>query len=690
MKSKKSTAITLSLCLVLITSSCRANPTDTQSLSSPSGLISSSTESFSQSADLTETSTISMDYISSSETISPSIGSSVVQSALPSSSISPTTQPTFGTPERNIVIPDSVFTKTVKTESVTNMDYQGIQAIYFDSVDYKGKSTKVFAYIGYPKNASVSNKVPAVVLVHGGGGTAYPQWVQEWTARGYAAIAIDTEGHIPTAPCSYTFTNHTDAGPTRTGDFNDVTLPLADQWMYHAVAAAVRANTLLRSDTRIDSTKIGVCGISWGGIVTSIVVGQDNRLAFGIPIYGCGFMNNSEGYFSDVFKYNKTATDLWEPSKWFNQAKMPVLFINDATDKFFSINSTAKSSQAITTSYMTILPYLTHGHEQGWGAQESYSFADAVCKKQPGLIRINEQPTSIKPTISFSIPAGVTVGNVQLVYSQTAYAFDSNYNCEAIWAVKNATVSGTSASAVLPSGTKSFYLNITDNRGLVTSSRLVSLETPAKGDESILLSQKFESQQAFSSSTTTGSFQDSPLKWGCVPGTVSLSLATGGKDGGTDQCLLVSNRNGWGDSARIRFMSTQIRVGRTYRMTVYFKNGDTSKGLYLTPTVSLYGGSSNSSSPYPSTTEFLPQGCDLGRDISANRNGWIKYTSIFTITQNLSAGTIKLTGFGGEVNVAQCDLGYVVMEFLFVTPGGNIPLDTCSFYLDDFTIEDIT
>ena len=33
-----------------------------------------------------------------------------------------------------------------------------------------------------------------MVLVHGGGGTAFKEWVEKWNARGYAAISIAVEG----------------------------------------------------------------------------------------------------------------------------------------------------------------------------------------------------------------------------------------------------------------------------------------------------------------------------------------------------------------------------------------------------------------------------------------------------------------------------------------------------------------
>jgi dipeptidyl aminopeptidase/acylaminoacyl peptidase len=64
------------------------------------------------------------------------------------------------------------------------------KAIYFDALNYQGKPTRVFAWLGIPEGASADNPVPAIVLVQGGGGTAFKNWVRMWNERGYAAISI--------------------------------------------------------------------------------------------------------------------------------------------------------------------------------------------------------------------------------------------------------------------------------------------------------------------------------------------------------------------------------------------------------------------------------------------------------------------------------------------------------------------
>src|SRR5258708_3562073 len=73
---------------------------------------------------------------------------------------------------------------------------EGLKAVFFDGLPYHGHPTRVFAWIGLPK-LEPGKKAPGIVLVHGGGGTAFEKWTELWVERGYAAIAFDTCGAIP-------------------------------------------------------------------------------------------------------------------------------------------------------------------------------------------------------------------------------------------------------------------------------------------------------------------------------------------------------------------------------------------------------------------------------------------------------------------------------------------------------------
>ena len=74
--------------------------------------------------------------------------------------------------------------------------YEHLQGLFFEVLPYLGDSTKVFCWYGVPENLAEGEKVPAVVLVHGGGGTVFPDWVKKWTDRGYAAISLALEGQV--------------------------------------------------------------------------------------------------------------------------------------------------------------------------------------------------------------------------------------------------------------------------------------------------------------------------------------------------------------------------------------------------------------------------------------------------------------------------------------------------------------
>ena len=73
----------------------------------------------------------------------------------------------------------------------------GVEPVWIEGEPWRGRPTRVFAWWGLPRGASAQRKVPAMVLVHGGGGTAFARWVKTWNDRGYAAIAMDTCGKIP-------------------------------------------------------------------------------------------------------------------------------------------------------------------------------------------------------------------------------------------------------------------------------------------------------------------------------------------------------------------------------------------------------------------------------------------------------------------------------------------------------------
>ncbi|NQT52934.1 acetylxylan esterase, partial [bacterium] len=134
-----------------------------------------------------------------------------------------------------------------------------LRSLYYAGEPLDGKPTRVFAYYAVPDQ--LEGKAPAMVLVHGGGGKAFPEWATLWAKRGYAALAMDLSGDGPDD-------KHTPDGMPDQGHHDKFfTLPkgIHNTWPYHAVAAVLRGTSLLAAQPEVDPERIGITGISWGG-----------------------------------------------------------------------------------------------------------------------------------------------------------------------------------------------------------------------------------------------------------------------------------------------------------------------------------------------------------------------------------------------------------------------------------------
>lgn len=348
-----------------------------------------------------------------------------------------------------------------------------IKPLFFESLPYRGNSTRVFAWLGLP--AGRPAKVPGVVLVHGGGGTAFKEWVQKWNDQGFAAISIAVEGQtdkrIANAPPGAQWKRHAAAGPARTGIYGDSAEPLIDQWMYHAVAATVLANSLLCSLPEVDATHVGICGISWGGIITSTVVGIDPRFAFGIPIYGCGALDRIPNQYGRALGGLALYREVWEPLLRLPRATMPLLWLTGPRDAHFPLDVQQASYRAAAGPRLVSVPFdMKHGHPPGWNPPDSYAFAKSVVETgRPWAREVSQEFRDGTARVAFETTRQVSAAT--LVFKRDA-------DWEKLPA-QLATASGrTTASASIPAGTTAYYFNL-DAAGLTLSSELQTINPAA-------------------------------------------------------------------------------------------------------------------------------------------------------------------------------------------------------------------
>lgn len=346
-----------------------------------------------------------------------------------------------------------------------------VRAIYYDALPYGGKPTRVFAWIGLP--AKREGKVPGIVLVHGGGGTAFKEWVQKWNAQGFAAISIAVEGqtdvNISKEKGRSTWARHAFSGPARDGTFADTKLPLKEQWMYHALADTMLANSLLRSLPEVDASKIGVMGISWGGVITSTVVGLDERFAFGIPTYGCGHLFDAENGWGKALHNNEGYQQVWDGMNYAERVKMPVLWLSWPQDAHFPLGCQAENyRKAPGPRMVSLVSKMGHSHPAGWNPPDSYAFAKSVVEtgkpwgSSPSAK--TESGTAIAVFHSTKpLTRAVLVSTTDKGFTGTRKWTETPANLETF----NGTVTSTSAS--LPPGTTAWYINAYADKLTLTS-----------------------------------------------------------------------------------------------------------------------------------------------------------------------------------------------------------------------------
>ncbi len=288
-----------------------------------------------------------------------------------------------------------------------------IQAMYYRS-DYNGQESYAFAFLGIPEGVSATNKAPAVLLVHGGGGTAYWQWVMQWVNRGYVALAMDLEGHVPkpegtsdNIPADlYVSSQYT---TPHNQNYGDASLPIEQTWMYYAVSTAIRGNSLLHSLDFVNKYQIGVCGVSWGGVITSIISGYDDRFAFSIPIYcSLNLSENAGGNLSSYYK-NHPAAKVWDDDMGLSRVNTPILFLAMNNDPNSTPNSISLTAESCKNATIALVRNWAHSHSHAFGRAEPYSFADSVVKGGDGMVKVLTNPTGETGSVKISIPDGLQV-----------------------------------------------------------------------------------------------------------------------------------------------------------------------------------------------------------------------------------------------------------------------------------------
>ncbi len=363
-----------------------------------------------------------------------------------------------------------------------------VHSLLYTGETFQGHDTEVFAFYASPATLDETKreqKFPGVVLIHGGGGTAFVEWAYLWAKRGYAAIAMDLAGSRPTDPvydaAGVPTPNLAVKGDSRTRlpnggpgqgheeKFDSIGGEIADDWPYHAAASVIRAHSLLRSFPEVIADRTAVTGISWGGYTTCLVASLDDRFRAAVPVYGCGFLHEGESDQKPSIDKLGDRREAWvkeyDPSSLLPRCRVPIFFVNGTNDVHYVLDSYEKSFHAVPgRKQMRIEVNMRHGHPPGWAPQEIGLFIDSFCRDGLPLPVPGEMNTD-GDEVSLSYTSAVPLKSAVLHYSS-----DTGLRSNRTWKSVPAKIgTKTVAAPKPPAEANTWFIALTDERNAMVT-----------------------------------------------------------------------------------------------------------------------------------------------------------------------------------------------------------------------------
>ncbi len=365
-----------------------------------------------------------------------------------------------------------------------------VRSLYYESEPYRGKTTRVFAYYASPGtlagDSAKDRTLPGIVLAHGGSGFAFSEWAKLWASRGYAAIAMDLCGFGPDRKRLAT------GGPSgsHSDRFGTIDQPITSQWSYHGVANVILAHSLLRSFPEVDSKRTAITGISWGGYLTCIVAGLDNRFKAAVPVYGCGFLHQNSAWL-DEFKKMSSESEakwvrLWDPSQYVGSATMPMLFVNGGKDFCYRTDSYARTYALVNAENRNIRfsPVLAHGHIFDRPV-EIELFVNHYLNDGPPLAKIRAPEVGAR-NVTAAVETTKPLVSARLYYTTDSHLGLTSYDrskggqeweANRTWIEKTATINHKVITTKRPpTNATAWFLTVTDERHSTVSSEIMISE----------------------------------------------------------------------------------------------------------------------------------------------------------------------------------------------------------------------
>ena len=279
----------------------------------------------------------------------------------------------------------------------TEHDGVKVRALRYTGSMAGGEPQRIYALYALPPSSGPGQKVPAIVQIHGGGQTCETGNVAWFARRGYACLAFDwgglRDGRSPKKTTVWGSAVSRDYIDRPAGGVSDV-------FLLHAVLAARRAIDVLHEQPEVDSGRVGVQGISWGGLLTWLVGATEPRLKAVVPVYGVGGLDRGtigegEGLRRRGEEWVRMWTETFDPRRLSGEVKAPVLFCNGSNDWFGTLTSSEEAMSGVRVDHArSYAPNRNHSLDRG-NVQAAMDWLD-------GLLKSTALPAGADPRIDLA------------------------------------------------------------------------------------------------------------------------------------------------------------------------------------------------------------------------------------------------------------------------------------------------
>lgn len=289
-----------------------------------------------------------------------------------------------------------------------------------------------FALMGFPAGPVPKGGFPAVVLIHGGGGTAYPQYAKYWISKGYAVIALDWYNRRPLES----------PNPAETSVKREVLEGGKRQDHVSNVANIILAHSVLREQDKVNPEKTAFVGLSWGSWYGAMVAALDNRFKGGVEIY-CGDVKNSKSFINGRFLH---------------AAKIPLYWVVSTNDQNMTVASISRAFRECPETYnRSVVINLPHSHV-GFCFESCQRMVSHFVNGTVNLPKLSDIKVENGVASAEILENGKGIKSAFICFTDSK---EKLYH-KRVWKKNPAQINGRTVSAEIPDGAHSYYISVYD------------------------------------------------------------------------------------------------------------------------------------------------------------------------------------------------------------------------------------